>query len=85
MAPRLTAEYDKVTGYLHSLAVEYNRRLAVKNGALTTIALKNLISDELQSAGFFVDRAFHFREDAKTEEALIPKTTAKGGKVSDGR
>lgn len=82
MAPRLTAEYDKVTNYLHSLTVEYNRRLAAKNGALTTVALKNLISDELQSAGFFVDRAFHFREDAKTEEALVPKATAgKGGKV----
>jgi len=28
--PRLTAEYDKSTGFMHQLTVEYNRRLAKK-------------------------------------------------------
>jgi hypothetical protein len=69
--PRITAEYDKATGFMHNLAIDYNRRMAPKKTALTTIEVKNLISDELVEAGFFVDRAFNFREDPRTEQAMI--------------
>jgi hypothetical protein len=68
---RMTAEYDKATGFMHFLSVDYNRRLASKQTALTTVEVKNLVSDELVEAGFFVDRSYHFREDPRTEQAVI--------------
>ncbi len=71
ITPRLTAQYDKATGFMHGLTVDYNRRLADKKLALTTLEVKNLVSDELVEAGFFVDRTFSFREDPRTEQALI--------------
>lgn len=69
--PRLTAYYDKTTGFMHWLTIDYNRRLADKKTALTTLEVKNLVSDELVEAGFFVDRAFAFREDPRTEQAMV--------------
>ncbi len=71
IAPRVTAHYDKATGFMHYLTVDYNRRLADKKTALTTLEVKNLVSDELVEAGFFVDRSFAFREDPRTEQAMI--------------
>lgn len=69
--PRITAYYDKTTGFMHWLTIDYNRRLADKKTALTTLEVKNLVSDELVEAGFFVDRAFAFREDPRTEQAMV--------------
>ncbi len=48
--------------------------------ALTTLELKNMVSDDLQAAGIFADKAFHFREEVSTEKATLKKL--KRGKKS---
>lgn len=93
--PRVVVEYDKATGYMLNLTIDYNRRWMKKyashirigclfrawhcppfivaicrNRALTTLALKNAVSDDLVNAGIFADRSYNFREDLTTEEIL---------------
>jgi hypothetical protein len=54
---------------IHHVVTCHVKRLC-RSTALTTLELKNLVSDDLQEAKFFVDSSFHFREEAKTEEAI---------------
>lgn len=49
---------------------------------LTTLELKNMVSDELQKAGVFADKAFNFREDVKTEETTL-RLKAKAVRAAD--
>lgn len=84
LSPRVTAEYDKATGFMHSVRIEYNRRQArLRIGAApTAVDVKNAISDELVAAGIFVDRSFHFRDNGREGDMsgdAPPQAAAKAG------
>lgn len=61
--PRVTVEYDRATGFMLSLTIEYNRRAARRNQALTGAEVRNKVCEDMLAAGIFEDRAFTFRED----------------------
>ena len=58
-------EYDRATGYMLGIVMEYNRRAAKKNQALTGAEVRNKVCDDMLAAGVFEDRAFTFREEVK--------------------
>ena len=64
-APRVTVEYDRATGFMLAIIIEYNRRVAKKNQSLTGAEVRNKIYDEMSAAGIFEDRAFSFAENVK--------------------
>ena len=64
-------EYDRATGYMLGLTIEYNRRKARRNQALTGAEVRNKVCENMLAAGIFEDKAFTFKEDvvyAGTEE-----------------
>ncbi len=61
----MTVEYDRSTGYMLGLVIEYNRRLAKKNQALTGAEVRNRVCEEMVAAGIFEDRDFSFVEQVK--------------------
>jgi hypothetical protein len=69
--PRVTVEYDRATGFMLSISIEYNRRQAKRNQALTGAEVRNKVCENMLAAGIFEDKAFTFKEDvvyAGTEE-----------------
>ena len=62
-APRITCEYDRATGFLLSIYIEYNRRAARRNQALTGAEVRNKVCEDMVKAGFFENPAFTFKED----------------------
>jgi WD repeat-containing protein 35 len=62
--PKVTVEYDRITCYIHTITIEYNRRLAVKGSVLTGNELRSKIADEMAEAGVFVDKSYSFRDDS---------------------
>lgn len=61
--PRVTVEYDRATGYMLYVVVEYNRRAARRNQALTGAEVRNKVCEDMLEAGVFEDRGYTFRED----------------------
>jgi len=64
-------EYDRATGFMLGISIEYNRRLARRNQALTGAEVRNKVCENMLAAGIFEDRAFTFKEDvvmAKVED-----------------
>lgn len=61
-APYIVLEYDAETQYLHSISINYNRRDAIKNLALTAPELRNKLCDEMLDAQVFEDGNYTFRE-----------------------
>ena len=54
-----------------SVTIEYNRRQARRNQALTGAEVRNKVCEGMLAAGIFEDKAFTFKEDvvyAGTEE-----------------
>jgi len=60
--PRVTVEYDRATGFMLSISIEYNRRLAKRNQALTGAEVRNKVCENMLAAGIFEDKAFTFKE-----------------------
>lgn len=56
-------EYDRSTGYMLNLTIEYNRRAARKNQALTGAEVRNKVCEDMIAAGIFEDKTFTFKED----------------------
>ena len=46
-----------------SVYIEYNRRAARRNQALTGAEVRNKICEDMLTAGIFEDRGFSFKED----------------------
>jgi WD repeat-containing protein 35 len=71
-APRVTVEYDRATGHMLSIVIEYNRRLAKKGQALTGAEVRNKIYEEMSANRIFEDVTFSFAENVKvaSEEEL---------------
>ena len=71
-APRVTVEYDRATGHMLNIIIEYNRRLAKKNQALTGAEVRNKIYEEMSANRIFEDNTFSFAENVKvaSEEEL---------------
>jgi hypothetical protein len=71
-APRVTVEYDRNTGFMLGIILEYNRRLAKKNQALTGAEVRNRVCEEMVAAGIFEDKDYSFAELVKvaTDEEL---------------
>jgi hypothetical protein len=61
--PRVTVEYDRATGFMLSITVEYNRRMARRNQALTGAEVRNKLCEDMLAASIFEDTAFSFKED----------------------
>ncbi len=61
----MTVEYDRSTGYMLGLVIEYNRRVAKKNQSLTGAEVRNRVCEEMVAAGIFEDRDFSFVEQVK--------------------
>ena len=61
-APYMVLEYDAETQFLHTLSINYNRRDAIKNLALTAPELRNKLCDEMLDAQVFSDPNYSFRE-----------------------
>ena len=66
----MTVEHDTATGFMHSVRIEYNRRLArrLTGGQPTAAEVMAAVSDELVSAGVFADKSYHFRDCATAEK-----------------
>lgn len=62
-APRITCEYDRATGFLLSVYIEYNRRAARRNQALTGAEVRNKVCEDMIKAAFFEDTGYTFKED----------------------
>jgi hypothetical protein len=60
--PRVTVEYDRATGFMLSISIEYNRRQAKRNQALTGAEVRNKVCENMLAAGIFEDKAFTFKE-----------------------
>lgn len=60
--PRVTVEYDRATGFMLSISIEYNRRKASRNQALTGAEVRNKVCENMLAAGIFEDKAFTFKE-----------------------
>ena len=71
-APRITVEYDRSTGHMLAIIIEYNRRAAKKNQALTGAEVRNRIYEEMSANRIFEDPTFSFAENVKvaSEEEL---------------
>ena len=72
--PRVTVEYDRATGFMLGITIEYNRRLAKRNQALTGAEVRNKVCENMLAAGIFEDKAFTFKEEvvfATTEDIKI--------------
>jgi len=61
--PKVTVEYDRSTGYMLSVTIEYNRRAARRNQALTGAEVRNKVCENMLAAGIFEDKAFTFKEE----------------------
>jgi len=61
--PRVTVEYDRATGFMLFVVVEYNRRAARRNQALTGAEVRNKVCEDMLAAHIFEDRSFTFKED----------------------
>lgn len=71
-APRVTVEYDRSTGHMLNIIIEYNRRLAKKNQSMTGAEVRNKIYEEMSANRIFEDSTFSFAESVKiaSEEEL---------------
>jgi WD repeat-containing protein 35 len=71
-APRVTVEYDRSTGHMLNIIIEYNRRLAKKNQSMTGAEVRNKIYEEMSANKIFEDSTFSFAESVKiaSEEEL---------------
>ena len=67
--PRVTVEYDRATGYMLSVTIEYNRRLARHNQALTGAEVRNKVCENMIAAAIFEDSNFTFKEEVLTVDA----------------
>ncbi len=47
------------------IVIEYNRRTAKKNQALTGAEVRNRVCEDMMAAGIFEDRDFSFAEQVK--------------------
>ena len=45
------------------MSIEYNRRAARHNQALTGAEVRNKVSEDMVKAGFFEDTTYSFKED----------------------
>lgn len=48
-----------------SLVIEYNRRLAKKNAALTGAEVRNKVCEDMIASAIFEDKSFTFKEEIK--------------------
>lgn len=62
-APRVTVAYDRATGYMLSVSVEYNKRMARRNQGLTGAEVRNKVCDDMVKAAIFEDATYSFKED----------------------
>ena len=62
-------EYDRATGYMLSVTIEYNRRMARRNQALTGAEVRNKVCENMIAAAIFEDSKFTFKEDVITVDA----------------
>lgn len=76
--PKVTVEYDRVTSYMHSVTIEYNRRLAKKGNVITGNELRTRISADMEKANVFIDKGFSFRDE--TIDVLADVFTTKANK-----
>ena len=67
--PKVTVEYDRATGYMLSVSIEYNRRMARRNQALTGAEVRNKVCENMIAAAIFEDANFTFKEDVVTVDA----------------
>jgi len=75
--PKITVEYDRATGYMLSVTIEYNRRMARHNQALTGAEVRNKICESMVAAAIFEDSNFTFKEEVITVDAA--ELHAEGG------
>jgi WD repeat-containing protein 35 len=68
-SPYVVLEYDAETQFLHNIALNYNRRDAIKNLALSAPELRNKLCDEMLDAQVFTDPNFSFRENLPEDDA----------------
>jgi hypothetical protein len=61
--PRVTVEYDRATGFMLAVVIDYNRRKAKKAAALTGAEVRNRVADDIVNAGVFENRTYTFREE----------------------
>ena len=67
--PKITVEYDRATGFMLSVTIEYNRRLARHNQALTGAEVRNKVCESMIAAAIFEDSNFTFKEEVITVDA----------------